>query len=64
MRIDDDLTVFLSAVRDIRAGEPISVDYELLEEDMVVQGVDFDCSCGATCCRGRVVGARRRTVEL
>ena len=60
MRIDDDLTVFLSAAHDIPAGEPISVDYELLEEDMVVQGVDFDCCCGAACCRGRIVGARRR----
>jgi len=60
MRIDDDLTVVLTAVRAVPAGEPISVDYELLEEDMVVQGVDFDCSCGAACCRGRIVGARRR----
>lgn len=60
MRIDDDLTVVLTAVRAVPAGEPISVDYELLEEDMVVQGVDFDCSCGAAGCRGRIVGARRR----
>ena len=60
MRIDDDLTVYLTAVRDVQAGEPISVDYELLEEDMVVQGVDFDCSCGAPRCRGRIVGTRRR----
>ena len=60
MRIGDDLTVYLTAVRVVPAGEPISVDYELLEEDMVVQGVDFDCSCGAPCCRGRIVGARRR----
>ena len=60
MRIAEDLTVYLSAVRDIPAGQPISVDYELLEEDMVVQNVDFDCSCGAVCCRGRIVGTRRR----
>jgi hypothetical protein len=60
MQIDDELTVRLTAVRDFAPGEPISVDYELLEEDMVVQGVDFACSCGAPCCRGRIVGARRR----
>ena len=60
MRIGDDLTVYLTAVRAVPAGEPISVDYELLEEDMVVQGVDFDCCCGTPRCRGRIVGARRR----
>jgi SET domain-containing protein len=63
MRIDDDLTVRLTAQRAIAPGEPISVDYELLEEDMVVQGVDFPCSCGAAVCRGRIVGARRRALD-
>jgi hypothetical protein len=60
MCIDEELTVRLVSRRAIPAGEPISIDYELLEEDMVVQGVDFDCSCGAALCRGRIVGARRR----
>jgi hypothetical protein len=60
MHIDDDLTVRLTAQRAIQPGEALSVDYELLEEDMVVQGVDFACSCGAAACRGRIVGARRR----
>ena len=63
MRIDDDLTVRLTAHRAILAGQPISVDYELLEEDMVVQGVDFRCSCGAAACRGDIVGARRRALQ-
>jgi hypothetical protein len=60
MRIDEELTVRLLSRRAIPAGEPISIDYELLEEDMVVQAVDFDCSCGTALCRGRIVGARRR----
>ena len=64
MRIGDDLTVYLTAARAVPAGEPISVDYELLEEDMVEQGVDFDCSCGAARCRGRIVGARRRAAAM
>jgi hypothetical protein len=63
MRIGDDLTVYLTAMRAVPADEPISVDYELLEEDMVAQGVDFDCSCGAARCRGRIVGARRRGAD-
>ena len=63
MQIDEELTVRLTARRVIAPGEPISVDYELLEEDMVVQGVDFPCSCGAACCRGRIVGARRRMAD-
>ena len=60
MRIDEELTVWLTATCAIAPGEPLSVDYELLEEDMVVQGVDFPCSCGAGSCRGHIVGARRR----
>jgi hypothetical protein len=31
-----------------------------LEEDMIAQGVDFDCACGTGACRGRIVGTSRR----
>jgi len=62
LRVDEDLTVRLVTLRGVPAGAPISIDYEELEEDMVAQGVDFDCACGAPCCRGRIVGARRRSL--
>ena len=63
MAVDDDLTVRVLARRDVPPGEPISIDYEQLEEDMVAQGVDFDCACGESQCRRRIVGARRRALQ-
>ena len=30
------------------------------EEDLVAQGGAFDCACGASNCRGRVVGWKHR----
>ena len=59
--VEPELTVRLVALRDVPPGVAVSIDYEALEEDMVAQGVDFDCACGTPSCRGRIVGSRRRT---
>ncbi len=64
LRVDEDLTVRVVAQHVVPPGAPISIDYEQLEEDMVCQGVDFECACGTALCRGRIVGARRRAEEV
>jgi SET domain-containing protein len=59
--VDTEFTVRVVALKDVAPGVPLSIDYEALEEDMVTQGVDFTCSCGASTCRGRIVGSLQRT---
>ncbi|MCR9245872.1 MAG: SET domain-containing protein-lysine N-methyltransferase [bacterium] len=43
----------LVAVRPIRAGEPVTFDYDTNEWQM---SDPFDCCCGAPMCRGRIRG--------
>lgn len=50
----------LTANRDIMPGEAVTIDYDATEEDLVAQGGAFDCACGASNCRGRVVGWKHR----
>jgi hypothetical protein len=50
-----DYAVELTSVRDIAAGEALTIDYEMFEDDMAAKGVDFDCKCKAPGCRLRVV---------
>jgi len=45
----------LTAVRDIRAGEELTVDYATFYDGHMTP---FDCSCGSPKCRGRIVGGR------
>jgi len=52
------MTVRVVALSDIPPEVPLSIDYEALEEDMIQQGVDFDCACGTPSCRGRIIGSR------
>jgi uncharacterized protein len=42
----------IRALRDIRAGEELTVDYATCSGP----GLVLDCHCGAAACRGRVVG--------
>jgi len=56
LSVDEELTVRLHALRAVAPEEPLSIDYEVLEEDMVTQGVTFHCRCGAAACRGEIVG--------
>jgi hypothetical protein len=50
----------LTANRDIMPGEPVTIDYDATEEDLIAQGGAFDCQCGSSNCRGRVVGWKYR----
>jgi len=50
----------LTANRDIFPGEPVTIDYEMTEEDMVAQGDQFECECGGENCRGRILGWKYR----
>jgi len=43
----------ISAIRDIRAGEEIAIDYATCDAR---QEFGFDCECGTSICRGRVSG--------
>lgn len=43
------------ARRDIAAGAGITIDYESCEDEIAEP---FDCTCGATACRGRIAGRR------
>ena len=49
--IREDYAILLYARRDILPGQSITIDYEQFETDLVVQGVDFVCECGAETCR-------------
>ncbi|HOG29462.1 MAG TPA: SET domain-containing protein-lysine N-methyltransferase, partial [Vicinamibacterales bacterium] len=45
----------LVALRDIRAGEELTVDYGTFYDGRMTP---FDCACGSPSCRGRIVGGR------
>ena len=47
----------------VRALAHLSPRRAELEEDMVSQGVEFDCNCGTALCRGAIVGTRRRAMQ-
>lgn len=53
--------IALVANRDIFPGEAVTIDYDATEEDLVAQGGSFECACGTSNCRGRVVGWKYRT---
>ena len=48
------------AMRDIRAGEELTVDYAMVDHDAGTMA----CRCGAACCRGVVTGQDWRRPEL
>jgi SET domain-containing protein len=49
-------TIYLIARRDISEGDSISFDYNTTEENMVQQGVDFECHCGMETCQKWIRG--------
>jgi hypothetical protein len=49
--IREDFTIDLYTTRDLVAGDAITIDYELFEDDLISQGVDFKCECGSPLCR-------------
>ena len=56
--IHTDYTIDLIANRDISAEEPITIDYNLTEWDMVEQKTDFECYCLSRHCRKWVRGKK------
>ncbi len=45
---EEDGRIFIHAIRNIRAGEELTYEYNLHDSD----DPDTGCSCGAACCRG------------
>jgi hypothetical protein len=55
--VESDCTVKLYATRDIEAGEPVSFDYNVTEQDTKSDGaMNFTCECGANNCRKEIEG--------
>jgi len=53
--------VFIEAMREIRAGEELSYDYDLIVEERHTPKLkrEHACHCGARCCRGTMLGKKR-----
>jgi len=56
VHVGDDLAVALVALKPIRAGDGVSFDYDSTEDDLREHKGGFACECGATRCRGMVLG--------
>jgi len=58
-----DSSVILVAMRDIEPGEEITFDYAMTGT-LAGMGDEFDCTCGATLCRGKFSGNDWRDPKL
>jgi SET domain-containing protein len=58
---EDDGRVFIEAVRNIRSGEELSYDYQLIVEERYTPALkrQYACYCGAKKCRGHFLGNKR-----
>ncbi len=59
--IEDEGRVFIETRRNIRAGEELGYDYELIVEGRQTEKLkrEHACHCGARRCRGTMLGPRR-----
>lgn len=59
--VDDEGRIFIEATRNIRAGEELSYDYNLLLEEAHTPAVKRanPCYCGMRRCRGTILGKKR-----
>jgi uncharacterized protein len=59
--IDDDKRIYIEARRDIRKGEELSYDYNLVLDERHTPAVKREnpCLCGAKRCRGTLLGSKR-----
>ena len=57
---DDDGRVFIEARRTIRKGEELAYDYKLSLGGRITAKIrrDYGCHCGASGCRGTMLGGR------
>jgi uncharacterized protein len=59
--IDDDKRIYIEARRDIRKGEELSYDYNLVLDERHTPALKRGnpCLCGAKRCRGTLLGSKR-----
>jgi uncharacterized protein len=56
--IDDEGRIFIETIRPIAAGEELFIDYQLCVDEPVTDELRqlYACRCGATSCRGTMLG--------
>ena len=59
--VDDEGRIYIEAIRDIRSGEELTYDYNLLLEEPHTPAAkrEYSCRCGERCCRGTLLGKKR-----
>jgi len=59
--VDDEGRIYIDAIRDIRSGEELTYDYNLIldEPHTPVAKKAHPCHCGAPRCRGTLLGKKR-----
>ncbi|MDH3287674.1 MAG: SET domain-containing protein-lysine N-methyltransferase [Betaproteobacteria bacterium] len=59
--VDEDKRMYIEATRDIRKGEELSYDYNLVLEERHTPAAKKEnpCLCGAKRCRGTLLGSKR-----
>jgi len=59
--INDEKRIYIEAMRDIRAGEELTYDYNLILDERHTPALKREnpCSCGAKRCRGTLLGPKR-----
>jgi SET domain-containing protein len=59
--VDDEGRIYIEAIRDIRPGEELTYDYNLLLEERHTPAAksEHPCHCGARRCRGTLLGKKR-----
>jgi SET domain-containing protein len=58
--VEEDDRVFIYAMRDIQAGEELLYDYQLEIDEPITEAakIKFACQCGASNCRGTMLGLK------
>lgn len=59
--VDDEKRIYIEAIRDIRPGEELTYDYNLLLDERHTPAAKraHPCRCGARGCRGTLLGKKR-----
>jgi SET domain-containing protein len=59
--VDDEERIYIEAIRDIRPGEELTYDYNLVLDEPHTPAAKsaHPCSCGARRCRGTLLGKKR-----
>ena len=59
--VDDEGRIYIEAIRDIRRGEELTYDYNLLLDERHTPAAkrEHPCHCGARRCRGTLLGKKR-----